>query len=126
MVDFSECPAVPEDEPNAKLAKLDFEAWTVGPDTLVPPTAAEWATIASPHFMTVAIAHRLMFKTKAELIEMVGKEDFDLWDRVMRDLILSREWLQGLHDMVGAAESRMMVALANLPMEDDGADDAHE
>ena len=120
MAHFSECTAVPEDESDERLAQLDFEAWPVGPDTWMPPAASEWAAIASPHLMNVGIAHRLMFKSKAELVEMVGKEDFEMWDRLVRDFIETREWLQGLHEMVEAAESRMMVALANLPMEGDG------
>lgn len=115
MVNFSECPAVPEIATVERIAQMDFDAWTVGPDVRPPPTAAEWASLASPHLVTLGIAYRLMFKSKSALVEMVAKEDLGLWERVVNDLIQTREWLQMVHDVTRAAETRMMVALANLP-----------
>ena len=63
-----------EDE---KIAALDFEPWTHCDGEWVPPTNEEWCDAVNPTLIAIRMAWLSLYKSKAELREMLDKMDQD-------------------------------------------------
>jgi hypothetical protein len=70
--------AAASDMTDEQCAAFDFEPWAHRPDDWQPPTNEQWHKMALTYLPTVRITWLMLFKTKAELMEMIeqiGKVD---------------------------------------------------
>lgn len=102
----------PEEDPIEAMAKLDFAPWRGDAHGWTPPSNAEWADLANPHLVSVRVAWLTMHKTKEELVAVVETLGDDGLAELIGQLGRSADWFKGLHELLTAAEARIMCACA--------------
>ena len=86
----------------AGAAALEFEPWEDNGDCSLPK-AEEWATM----LFTLRLAWRVMFLSKAQLVEAISNEE-DVMGDLMKDLAGASGALKGLRALVDGAEMRLL------------------
>lgn len=105
-----------------EFAACNFDAWIHAEGEWTPPTNDQWAKLANPHLVTIRIAWLTLYKTKAELIEMLGDQLRDSEDdgnelitSILDQLSATSDFLKGMLTVVDAALARLLVAGMNVP-----------
>ena len=93
-----------------ELAAVAFEPWRHSEAEWQPPSSAQWAELANPHLISVRLAWLTVHKTKDELVAMADT----LGDGGVAELVAqigwSADWFKGMHELLSAAEWRIMCA----------------
>ncbi len=93
-----------------QLAAMDFEPWRHAEGDWEPPSNKEWNGM----LITIRLAYATMFRSKAQLIDMVVKEEEAAMD--MAEAVFNvADFCKGLSALMDAAETRLMVACAAAP-----------
>ena len=104
-----------------ELAAMDFEPWQHVPGEWTPPSNVEWSKLANPYLVSVRMAWLTLYKTKAELVEMIEGMDregiFEPYGNGIRDSI---DFFRAFLVVLEAAEARVICAGLNA-RESDGA-----
>lgn len=95
----------------AKIAKIDFQAWTrdpgMGPNELLPSNET-LLNAAVP----ARLAYSIMLKTREQLIEMHGKIEHQQVDEMMAAFAAAGEKLKAIAYMVEGAYARVLASAA--------------
>lgn len=95
-----------------ELAALDFEPWQHVTDEWTPPPNDEWAKMMAGQIVSVRLAWRTMYKSKAELMDMFEALDDSEAEEFVKKLANSADFFLGLHEFLHSAEIRLMCAAA--------------
>ncbi len=105
-----------------EFAACNFDAWIHEEGEWTPPTNDQWAKLANPHLVTIRIAWLTLYKTKAELIEMLRDQLRDSEDdgnefitSILDHLSATSDFLNGMLTVVDSALARLLVAGMNIP-----------
>ncbi|UCI17039.1 hypothetical protein FJ970_18065 [Mesorhizobium sp. B2-1-8] len=101
---------------------LDWAPWEHQEGEFVPPTNQQWYDEVNPTLISIRIAWTIMYKTKAELIEMLGgldnekgaDEDKTMAVEMYERIAQAAERIDALHDVLHGARSRLMIAGLNV------------
>ncbi len=120
MSDPAPSPAQDEIE---SIASLDFQPWTHHDGEWTPPSNAEWTRLANPHLISTRIAWLTLHKSKPELAAMAD----ELGDQGLMELVAqigrTADWFKGVHELLSAAECRIMCAYAwRVEADEEGGD----
>jgi hypothetical protein len=106
-----------------ELAAIDFEPWVAKTDDWRPPTNKEWNEIGAWVMPIVRMAWLTMFKTKAEVLELVeGMDREEIFEEYMKNLNRAQEALGGFLTVMRSAETRVICAGAILELQDEESD----
>ena len=104
-------PTLPEEPMTAEqLAAFDFEPWTRTEDEWKPPFAKEWMDDGRYVLRFVRMAWRALHRTKAELVEGLGKLDEEPFEVMMDGIALSHEFFESFVKILQAGEVRLLCA----------------
>jgi len=90
-----------------QTAAFEFEPWVREPGGWTPPTGAKLET---PCLVTLRIAHAFMFKTKAELIEILDAIDEEAGQALFEGFRYTVQYFKMLLTILEAAEARIICA----------------
>jgi hypothetical protein len=96
-----------------ELAALPFEAWKDGEGWTPPASATEWALKLTESAPTLVLAWGVLRRSKQELIVIDQKLDTSTAQQFVENIILWREYFEGLSSILNTAEVRLMSAMAN-------------
>ena|SRR3990167_4622030 len=110
----------------AEWAAMNFEPWTGDdPKAWKPPTtSAAWWEELQPVLRTIAIAHAMLFKTKAELMELADSLSEEAGQETMDLFLHTTKWLEAMTSIVSGAEARFLCAGATINEEAGMTDEA--
>jgi hypothetical protein len=104
-----------------QLQDLDFEPIAEFTDFFKrPDKRAEHEEKLEAFGVASRMAIGILTKSKAELIELIGKSDGDFPPELLETLAAHSDLAEGLSRLIRSAEIRFAAALANLFEDDDG------
>ena len=105
-----------------EAAEIDFEPVDFG--TFVPDSNEEWGRTGNPYPITSRVAFLMLRKTKAEMVEMLGKMLDEQGDKFVENQAQrfdeAKEFFGFYADMAEKAHLRYLVAASALFMQRDG------
>ncbi|MBZ9710471.1 hypothetical protein LB543_27615 [Mesorhizobium sp. ESP7-2] len=115
-------PAIEPEMTDDELMALDWAPWEHQEGEFVPPTNQQWYDEVNPTLISIRIAWTIMYKTKAELIAMLGgldnekgaDEDKTMAVEMYERIAQAAERIDALHDVLHGAGSRLMIAGLNV------------
>lgn len=102
-------------------AALDFQPWTHADDEWTPPTNEEWNQFRRNHLTTVRLAWISLYKTKAELMEIIKGIGDDGCGQLFNRFTKTTYFLERTAQILHIAEARLIAAGTVLEVEG-GAD----
>jgi len=105
------------------MAELEFQPWTLGDREWTPPSNEQWAELANPHLVSVRLAWLTLHKSKPELVAIANQLGDEALMELVADIGRSSDWFKGLHEILSAAECRLMCAYALSGVKTEAATD---
>lgn len=99
------------------FASMDFQPWEGDPKHF-PLTVDEWQRKTHLLLVVSEFSHRLMHKSKAEIMSIVDGWSEEEGQLAMRSFIDATDFLKALTAMTSAAETRILVAGCTLEEEE--------
>jgi hypothetical protein len=104
-------PTLPEEPMTAEQwAAFDFEPWTHTEDEWKPPADKEWMDDGRYALPFVRMAWIALHRTKAELVEGLGKLDEEPFEVMMDGIAHSHEFFENFAKILKAGEVRLICA----------------
>jgi hypothetical protein len=110
-------PALPKSDEEIMTAEqwaaFDFEPWTHTEDEWKPPVAEkEWLDDGREVLPFVRMAWLALHRTKAELVEGMGKLDDETFETMMNGIAHAQGFFENFATTLKAGEARLMCAAA--------------
>ena len=94
----------------AEAAALDFETWREEEEHEMLPTNERFIEDGLGHLITCRLALATMYKTKAELAEILGQMDDKSGFSLMNHFIIAKNFFSCFSELLDLAEARIIVA----------------
>jgi len=103
----------------AEAAALDFTPWTHDKDEWTPPTDEDWWKAGATVLPPVRMAWMTMFKTPAEIEEILDGLDEDVGKAFLDGISNTVAYFRNFHNVMAAAEARLFCVASKIILKED-------